>query len=154
MMSVLNTPYPKSTVLKFTKFLAGISFMVAFILIVLQPFGTASFSHPYKYGILAGYGIVIYVSGSLFFSFIDHFLSDAIKDKWTVGYEIGLLFCTILISQTSCYLYWVWLFGSGISIMAFSQLLDYSYFGLHLACWILFAVYLSKIQRCSPCTID
>jgi hypothetical protein len=123
MMSVLNTPYPKSTVLKFTKFLAGISIMIAFILIVLQPFGTASFSHPFKYEILAGYGIVIYVSGSLFFSFIDHFLSDAIKDKWTVGYEIGLLFCTILISQTSCYFYWVWLFGTGISIMAFLNFL-------------------------------
>jgi hypothetical protein len=122
-MPILNTPYPKSTVSKFTLFLGGISLIVAFILIVFQPFGTASFSHPFKYGILIGYGAVIFASGSLFYVLINYLLSDEIKNKWTVGYEIVLLFTTILISQSSCFLYWVWLFGVNISWAAFFNFL-------------------------------
>ena len=123
MSTILTTPYPKSTVFKFTKFLAVISLMVTFILVVFQPYGTASFSHVYKYLILAGYGIVIFMSGLVFFIFINLLVSDSVKDRWTVGYEVGLLLLTVLISQLACFYYWVWLFDASISFKTFISFL-------------------------------
>jgi hypothetical protein len=125
MNTILSTPYPKSTVFKFIKFLAAISLMITFILVVFQPYGTASFSHVYKYLILSGYGIVIFVSGSIFFIFMNQLLSETVKDRWTVGYEIGLLFSIVLISQFACFCYWVWLFDASISLKRFRPVYNY-----------------------------
>ncbi|MBK6782964.1 MAG: LytTR family transcriptional regulator [Saprospiraceae bacterium] len=118
-MSVLNTPYPRPSTFHFLKVIGGISLTVIFILIVFQPFGTASFHHPYKYLLLSGYGIVIFVSGGLFYIFSSYLLGDKILDKWTVTYEILILFATISVSQAACFLYWALLFGKGFDIQKF-----------------------------------
>ncbi len=115
-MSVLNTPYPHASFITFAKVLGIISSSIAFILVVFQPFGTESFTHPYKTLILMGYGVVIFGAGLFSFVSINGILSEDIKDKWTVGYEVMMLFIIIVICQSSCFFYWSWIFSSKLSL--------------------------------------
>ncbi|HMP29206.1 MAG TPA: hypothetical protein PKD85_06385, partial [Saprospiraceae bacterium] len=95
-MSLLNIPYPKTSFSKFIRFLGVLSGVISFILIVFQPFGTSSFVHPFKFWILLGYGIIIFLAGSGFYKLADLFLTEDIKDKWTIWLEVTFLFCTIV----------------------------------------------------------
>jgi hypothetical protein len=123
MFNVFNTPYPKSTLIKNVKFISILSLAIAFILIVFQPFGTATFTHPHKYLILSGYGIIVFISGTLLFTVFDKLIGNTIKDKWTIGYEMAVLFTTIFVCQSACFFYWTWLFSSGISIQLYFNFL-------------------------------
>ena len=115
-MSVLKTPYPHASFVTFAKVLGIISISIAFILVVFQPFGTESFTHPYKTIILMGYGVVIFSAGLFSFVSINGILSEDIKDKWTVGYEVLMLFLIIIICQSACFFYWSWIFSSKLSL--------------------------------------
>lgn len=122
-MTVFQTPYPKATFRKFALVLFLISFSIAFILIVFQPFGTSSFLHPLKIFILGGYGLVVFLSGILFFAVTDSLLSDAIKDKWTIGFQVILVFCTLILCQIACFFYYSFLFSTSISFSTFFNFL-------------------------------
>ncbi len=115
-MSLINTPYPHASVVTFTKVLGLISFSITFILIVLQPFGTSNFVHNYKLFLLSGYGGVIFISGSLTYILVNFSLSETIKDRWTIGQEVLMLFLIVLICQSACFFYWSWLFSPKISL--------------------------------------
>lgn len=118
-MTVFQTPYPRANLLRFSKVLFLIGLSVAFILIVFQPFGTTSFTHTHKMAILAGYGMVIFFSGVLFFIVSEQIITDKLKNKWSVGHEVLFLFLTLLICQSSCFLYYIWLFGKSVTLMTF-----------------------------------
>ena len=93
---LLNTPYPKPNLLFYIKIALGIAFGVAFILIVFQPFGTASFQHRYKTWILLGYGVVISISLAIFYSIVHLILGKKGADRWTIFQEVILFFIAIV----------------------------------------------------------
>ncbi|WP_210489639.1 LytR/AlgR family response regulator transcription factor [Rufibacter aurantiacus] len=91
MLSFLRQPYPLSelTLSKsvFHSLLFG--FIIAFSLIVFQPFGSYNWHHPSKNPILAGYGVVAAVSVFLnFYAFRKMLPRLFTEANWSVGKEI------------------------------------------------------------------
>lgn len=80
-----------------------IGFFLSFILIVLQPFGTDSFNHPYKNALLAGYGLIKFI-----LYLIAHLFENQIykKDKiWNWGREITFQILFAISAISIAYLY-------------------------------------------------
>jgi len=114
-MSIRQTPYPKSSFSAYLITLSGISLSIVFILTVFQPFGTANFSHPYKYLLLSGYGMVILLVGALYFGVTSLLISSSKLDRWTVLDEVAFLFVNISLCQIGCFFYWAFWFSDGIT---------------------------------------
>lgn len=77
--------------------------ILAFILIVLQPFGTTQFLHPYKNILLAGYGLSLCVS-----YIFSHFIATLIwrfHNKWNLGYELVFQLYSAFLGFLLGYLY-------------------------------------------------
>lgn len=121
-MNLIKVPYPKASLSTYAKVLGAVAFTVVFILVVFEPFGTSGFVHDYKLLILAGYGIVIFVVGVVYYLMTDILLPDRVKDRWSVLHEVVFLFSSLMASLVGCYLYWVSVFGSNVS---FSQLVTF-----------------------------
>lgn len=111
-----NTPYPWPSLGLYLRVLAGIGGSVAFILVVFQPFGSGSMVHPYKYAILAGYGGVIVVAGSVVYAIGQALASPEKLDRWSFFDELVFLFANTLICQLACYGYWLAVFGHAPSL--------------------------------------
>lgn len=118
-MNIFHTPYPRANWVRFSGVLFLISLSVSFILIVFQPFGTAAFDHPHKMMILAGYGLVIFLSGVSFFALSEGLITEKMKDRWSVGMEVVFLLITLIICQLSCFIYYTWLFDISFTVKAF-----------------------------------
>ncbi|WP_018476193.1 LytTR family DNA-binding domain-containing protein [Pontibacter roseus] len=91
MLAVLREPYPardpRYSRAMVQALLSGS--MIAFILVLLQPFGSYSWQHPYKIPILAGFGLVAVV-GNLTDFFVTQKLFKPYfsESNWTVWKEI------------------------------------------------------------------
>ena len=109
-MRLASIPFPKSNRSAFLKAIAAISFTVILILTVLQPFGTARFQHDFKYVLLSGYGVTIFLSGAIYFIISDYILTEKAKDRWSIVYEAIFLFCNLIFSLFCCFLYWSFAF--------------------------------------------
>jgi len=126
-MNLFSVPYPKTSIFSFVKIMALICLSVIFILTVLQPFGTASFQHEYKYPLLAGYGVVIFLVALLYYIFTDKIISFKTMDKWSVVHEISFLFSALILCLVGCYFYWGFAFGARMSTIQFFYFLLYAF---------------------------
>ncbi len=118
-MNLFSVPFPKISPTTYLKIIALISLSVIFILTVLQPFGTASFEHDYKYPLLAGYGIVIFLSSLLYYFSIEQVISSRMMDKWSVIHEVLFLFVNVIFCLVGCYFYWGFVFGAKMNAVRF-----------------------------------
>ncbi|WP_299817890.1 LytTR family DNA-binding domain-containing protein [uncultured Pontibacter sp.] len=91
MISFLRQPYPardpRNSRALLQAILSGV--LIAFILVVFQPFGSYNWHHPYKTLILAGYGLVAVVVSLLDFHLSRSILKTFFAERnWTVWKEI------------------------------------------------------------------
>jgi len=112
-MNLRQTPYPKPSFGAFMRTITGVSATIVFILVVFQPFGTSDFQHPYKYLMLFGYGLNIFLTGMLVYGISLLLIPEQRLDKWSVLDEVVFLFLVIILCQVVCYFYWVFLFSTG-----------------------------------------
>ena len=91
-----HTPYPRPSWSSFARVVGGISLSVIFILVVLQPFGTANFDHANKYLLLGGYGIVIFITGMSIYGLWGLLTSTRRLDRWSFADELSALFVVTL----------------------------------------------------------
>lgn len=94
--------------------------LVAFILIVFQPFGTEKFQHPHKNLYLAGHGII----AALAFGFVMLILprlfpKDFIEEKWVVWKQILLFGFGFILSFLGSYFYMNWFFDQSFHLHNF-----------------------------------
>lgn len=108
MLSFLSHPYPARDP-RFSKaalqaLLSGV--MIAFILVVLQPFGSYTWQHPYKEFILAGYGLVAVVVNLLDF-FVSQKLFNPffVERNWTLWKEILRNMAGFVVAGFFCVVY-------------------------------------------------
>lgn len=121
---MLLTPFPRP---KYTTYLAvgcTVGFCIAFILIVFQPFGTASFRHPNKILVLGGYGVVTMLTVVCYYFFSIHFVSKQLADRWNILFESIDFFISMLLSMSACYLYFSWIFDQSLSLRGLMSFLS------------------------------
>lgn len=83
--------------------------IVAFFLIVFQPFGTYEWQHPLKYLFLAGYGLITFLCIFGVGTFVRKVIAPLIpEERWTVGKEILLQSFGIGLIAVFNYLYSLW----------------------------------------------
>jgi hypothetical protein len=121
-----QVPFPKSSNRTFVGVLSVIAASVAFILIVFEPFGTSSFSHQHKSLILAGYGIVSLIVGTVYHYIVTALLPVRVIDRWTVLHEVFYVFSCLLFSITGCFIYWQVVFGITPSLSSSLYFLMYA----------------------------
>jgi len=125
MFQILNKTAPyifdwKRILLRF--FIVG--FMVAFSLIVFQPFGTARSQFSYKTLFLSGYGWVIFVVGSLMYLLFPKLFPRFFQeDQWKLWKEMLFLLFSLTIIFFVCYLHGRLWFGYSISMIDFFSFL-------------------------------
>ncbi|MBC3540689.1 LytR/AlgR family response regulator transcription factor [Rufibacter sediminis] len=154
MFSFLRQPYPLSELTLSKSLLHSVLFgaIIAFTLIVFQPFGSYNWHHPSKNPILAGYGVVAAVSVFLNFYAFRRMLPWLFREPaWSVGKEIvwnlahfgtGGFLCTV--------------YGSLAGVMPFSldQILYMSFIaflmGLVPAILLVMINYVYLLQKYRP----
>lgn len=100
----LNTSFPYSPSYKIHIIIGIIlGLLLAFILIVLQPFNLNNFNHNYGEVLLLGFGFVKFLN-YLLSHFIENFFYKE-KGKWTVWNEITFLLLSILSGTVLGYIY-------------------------------------------------
>ncbi|MBV8324772.1 LytTR family DNA-binding domain-containing protein [Chryseobacterium sp.] len=100
LFSFTSYSYPKSESLKeisLSSFSAGI--LIYLMLISLQPFGTESFQHPYKYLLLFPYTIIF----STAFLIINVMVSSF--SNWNLGSELVKIWTVLLLGSVGAYFY-------------------------------------------------
>lgn len=97
-MQWLNSPYPLLQKAKYKWLFALLSGLFVFVfLIVFQPFG-ASQSIAYKYFFLAGFGVAVFLGVATTYFILPKLFREFFRpEKWTIGKEILLQSCCILI---------------------------------------------------------
>jgi len=123
MRSLLSIPYPRKSLSSYIGIVTGIGLTVNFILMVFQPFGTATFHHPHKFWILSGYGISIALAGALYYiASFSLFHRDGHK-SWNIVSEVVDLFLSALLSMIATYVYYKCVFGGPVNIRSFLEFL-------------------------------
>lgn len=108
-----------------------VGFMVAFSLIVFQPFGTATTHFPYKTLFLSGYGWIIFVIGSLIYLLFPKLFPRFFQeDQWKIWKEIVFLIFYVSVTYFVCFAYMKIWFGQPIFIRHF---FDFFPFALSLS---------------------
>ncbi|MCB0649063.1 MAG: LytTR family transcriptional regulator [Saprospiraceae bacterium] len=93
---------------------------VALLLIMFQPFGTYSFQHEFKYLILAGYGVVIFLIAIIVYEAVILIIPKYVQeDGWTIGKEFLLTLVFFFLSVFSSYIYHHLVVGSSLSFSGF-----------------------------------
>jgi hypothetical protein len=113
MTNLLNRPHPfyDDTKLILVR-MSIIGILVAFILIVFQPFGTDSFHHPHKKIYLAGHGLIAFLSfGFTLLGLPFLFPKYFDEDKWVVWKQITVLALGFFLSFIGSYFYMNWFFN-------------------------------------------
>ena len=97
-MQWLNSPYPLLQKAKYKWLFALLSGLFVFVfLIVFQPFGSAE-SIAYKYFFLAGFGVAVFLGVATTYFILPKLFREFFRpEKWTIGKEILLQSCCILI---------------------------------------------------------
>ena len=97
-MPWLNSPYPLLQKAKYKWLFALLSGLFVFLfLIFFQPFG-ASQSIAYKYIFLAGFGVAVFLGVATTYFILPKLFREFFRpEKWTIGKEILLQSCCILI---------------------------------------------------------
>lgn len=86
--------------------------LVAFILIVFQPFGTDSFQHPYKKLYLMGHGMIASLSfGFVLLGLPRLFPKQINEETWVVWKQISILTLGFLLTAMCAYFYMNWFFN-------------------------------------------
>ncbi|WP_299760229.1 LytTR family DNA-binding domain-containing protein [uncultured Pontibacter sp.] len=91
MFSLLSQPYPSRDPRFSRAFLQALlsGFLISFILIVFQPFGSYNWHHPYKNVILAGYGVVAVAVNLIDFAITQRLYKTYFTERsWTIWKEI------------------------------------------------------------------
>ena len=105
---------------KFYSMALFIGLGVALLLIMFQPFGTYSFQHEFKYLILAGYGVVIFLIAIIVFEAVILIIPKYVQeDGWTIGKEFLLTLVFFFFSVFSSYIYHHLVVGSSLSFSGF-----------------------------------
>ena len=123
---MLFTPFPRPKYRAYVIIGVIIGVSIAFILNVLQPFGTDSFQHPYKHLILSGYGIVSVSAVALYFFISLNFVSRRLEDKWNILYESLDFFSCVLFSMMACYVYFILIFDYTFRVQGLLEFLTYA----------------------------
>lgn len=118
-MNPFAVPYPKASQSLFLKVSFGIALSIIFTLVAFQPFGTASFEHPNKLLILAGYGIVSFVANALYYFISNYLLSDKVVDRWSIMNELFFIIGCLFTSLIACFFYWAFVFNVDFSLSIF-----------------------------------
>lgn len=111
MQKLLDTPFPRQDYTSYLKFAFISGVIVAFVLMIFQPFGTASFEHDYKFLILAGYGIVITSMVALYYYISSKYFYKKHTDSWTVVKEVIDLMICVLVVVVAVYFYFIIVFN-------------------------------------------
>lgn len=120
MTTFWNQPLRPNTSRDFYLGMAVLAFTVVFILILFQPFGTASFQLSGKYLFLTGYGIVILLSAGTFYEVASRLATNWMNSKpWTLKKELTFLAPLLLFSISATYLYHFVMLGGRISIFGY-----------------------------------
>ncbi|KPM30716.1 Transcriptional regulator, LytTr family [Croceitalea dokdonensis DOKDO 023] len=96
-MQWLNLPYPLLQSAKYKWLFALLSGIFVFVfLIVFEPFGTARLT-TYKYAFLAGIGFSVFLGVTATYFFLPQLYGQFFRpERWTIGKEILLQLCCIL----------------------------------------------------------
>lgn len=112
MSNIFNRPHPfyentKAIIIR----MLIVGCLVAFILIIFQPFGTESFHHPYKNWYLAGHGAIAFLSfGFVLLGLPMLFPNQINEEKWVVWKQITILVLGFFLSFIGSYFYMNWFF--------------------------------------------
>lgn len=109
-MKITNIPFPRFSLKQYGLISLVIAITVSFILIVFQPFGTARFTHSHKNLILAGYGISIFFTMSIFYFFSKKIFHKNKEDQWTIIYEMFDMLLVLILSLIASYIYSIEIF--------------------------------------------
>ncbi len=119
-MNPFTVPYPKASQSIFSKVSFAIALSISFILIAFEPFGTASFQHPFKYWILAGYGVVVFVGSIVYFLISKSLLTDRSVDRWSIMSEVIFVLMNLIFCLVACFIYWTLVFQVDFDFSIFS----------------------------------
>jgi hypothetical protein len=98
-------PFPAATLKRFFVNL-GISIFVALFLMLFQPFGINESQSPFKFLLLAGYGLTCFIAINIFsFILVPLIRSKKNEESWNVLKEILLTLATILFISLANYFY-------------------------------------------------
>ena len=114
MAKMIPFPRPRLKIYLRAAILTGAA--IIFILTVLQPFGTASFRHEFKYLILSGYGIVVCVSVAAFYYLSHRVINKNKIDRWSIRDETIDLFFSFLFAIMATYFYYCIIFQNSLSL--------------------------------------
>jgi len=105
-MQWLNSPYPLLQSSKYKWLLALLSGIFVFVfLIVFEPFGAARLT-TYKYLFLAGFGVSVFLGVATTYFILPKLYQEIFRpEKWTIGKEILLQSCCIVIISAFIYLH-------------------------------------------------
>jgi len=109
-MKITTIPFPRPTLKQYCLISFCISFIVAFILIVFQPFGTENFQHPNKNLILSGYGISVFITMVIFYFLSKKVIHKNKEDQWTIIREVIDVFLVLTLSLLASYVYSIEIF--------------------------------------------
>jgi len=121
MPNVFSRPHPfyeNTKLILIRSFIIGA--VVAFILIVFQPFGTESFEHPYKNTYLAGHGLIAFLAFSFALIGLPKLFPHQLNEEnWVVWKQILVFSIGFLLSFIGSYFYINWFFCLNFSIASF-----------------------------------
>ena len=110
-MKITQIPFPRLPLQRYLTISFVIAFTVSFILMVFQPFGTSNFKHPNKHLILAGYGIVIFITMAIFYFLSLHVVHKNKAERWNIVLETMDVFLATILSLLACYFYFLQIFN-------------------------------------------
>ncbi len=114
LIKILSTPYPRPRLQDYYKVALAIGGSIAFILCVFQPFNTDRWQHPYKFLLLAGYGLITALTLIVFYTI--SLKVNSKKTFWTIGRETLDVFLATLISLLLCNIYRLLIFDYAFSL--------------------------------------
>lgn len=121
MLQFFQTKIPPHTPGNFYRTILLLALSVMLILVVFQPFGTYTFEHPYKYWLLAGYGLVIFAAGIAGLGLWNRLGKNWLnKGDWTIGKELSSILFIVFVCITATYFYHYFTLGGHISLYSYT----------------------------------
>lgn len=150
MISFLNSPIPLYELNKSrVAIILGSGLFVGLFLIIFQPFGTASFQHPYKNAILMGYSLVVILSFLLMELLFKLVFRPYFKEEnWVFWKQLLFNLILLAISIAACYVYRQSIFSQTLQ---WRGLIGFYRFAMPIASfvvagWVLLD-YIAKLKR-------
>ncbi len=103
--ALVNTPFPRPSIKTYALIFFSIGFIINFILVAFQPFGTAGWQDDNKLAILSGYGIVVFLVLTIFHIISRNVLHKNRAGRWNIILEVSDMFIGVFLSLCACYLY-------------------------------------------------